>query len=211
MPAERRRASSSSSSNTAGLSRRCRPLQAPRGRVPRDVTLGIWTKDFGVPFQQVLNGFRADERGVLKSIDGRPGSLDEVVLEPGPYVPGAAWEVSLATDDGTVSAFARVFPRPLRARSGSCAISLELISRRGDRFMASATGFAPGEEVSIETQDASGIAHRRLRAGTDGGLPPDVVFHPLANNGHRARYEARGRACAVTISYEWGQAALLRR
>jgi hypothetical protein len=179
--------------------------------VPRDVTLGIWTKDFGAPFQRVLTGFRADEKGVLRAGDGRPESLDQVVLEPGPYVPGAAWEVSLASDDGTVSAFAKVFPRPLATRSGSCAISLELISRRGDRFMASATGFTPSEEVSIEVQDAAGIAHRRVRVGEDGGLPADVVFHRPATTDHRARYEARGRACAAAITYEWGQAALVRR
>jgi hypothetical protein len=179
--------------------------------VPHAVTLGIWTKDFGAQFQRVRAGFRADERGVATTADGQPAALDQVVLEPGPYLPGAAWEVSLASDDGAVSAFARVFPRPLTARSGSCAVALELISRRGDRFMASATGFAPGEEVSIEVHDAAGTAHRRLRVGADGAVPSDEVFHRPAPTDHRARYEVRGRACEAAISYEWGPAALVRR
>ena len=98
-------------------------------------------------------------------------------LEPGPYPRGAAWEVGLVSDDGTVTSFARVIPRPIAAQDGACAVSLELVSRRGDRFIASGSGFAPGEEVTVESEDSGRIVQKRQRVDGDGRLAPDVVAH----------------------------------
>jgi len=179
--------------------------------VPRNLTFAIWTKDFGASFQQVHEGFRTDERGTLVAVDskGQPRRLDELVLEPGPYPQGAAWEVGLVSDDRTVKAFARVIPRPIAARNGACAVGLELVSRRGDRFIASGDGFVPGEEVTIASQVSGRIMHHRTRVGEDGRLFPDVISHRTGDN--RAQYLVKGQACAVAVAYESGEAALARR
>jgi len=181
--------------------------------IPHDVTFGVWTKDFGASFQQVLAGFRMDEAGRLVALDGggRPERLDRVVLEPGPYPRGAAWEVGLVSDDGTIMSFARVIPRPIAARDGACAVSLELVSRRGDRFIASGVGFVPGEEVTIESQGSGRIMQKRQRVGGDGRLPLDVISHRPGDSDHRARYVVKSRACEVAVGYEWGEPALVRR
>jgi hypothetical protein len=181
--------------------------------VPRGVLFGVWTKDFGQSFQQVASGFRVNETGVLEALDdaGRPHRLEELVLDPGSYPRGAVWEVALVSADQAVTAFAKVVPRPIAAQQGACGLSLELVSRRGDRFLAAGQGFAPGEPVVVELQQARGTTEKRVRALPDGKLPPDVITHGTAAADVHARYVVKGRACEVAVDYTWGEPALTRR
>src|SRR5262245_34072299 len=86
--------------------------------MPPGVVFSVWTKDFGQFFHEVAAGLRMDESGVIVSSEpdgvGRPRRLDETALDPGPnYLPGAVWEVALASIDLTLTAFAKVIPHPL--------------------------------------------------------------------------------------------------
>jgi hypothetical protein len=181
--------------------------------VPRGVLFGVWTKDFGQSFQQVTAGFRINDAGVLEALDdaGRPHPLDELVLDPGAYPRGAVWEVALVSADQATSAFAKIVPRPIAAHQGSCDLSLELVSRRGEQFLAAGRGFAPGESVVVELQQATATTNKRVRALADGKLPPEVIAHGAPGADTHARYVVKGRGCEVAVDYTWGEAALSRR
>jgi len=131
-----------------------------------------------------------------------------MVLEPGPYPRGAGWEVALVSADRALRAFAKVIPHPMTARDGPCTISLELISHRGDRFLASGAGFTPEEEVLIEARYAGRVMQKRLHISSEGLLPPEIVSHGASNADRSARYAVTGHACAVAVEYEWGEPAL---
>jgi hypothetical protein len=175
---------------------------------------GVWAKDFGHSFHEVATGFRMDESGVMVSSEldgaGRLRRLDEMVLEPGLYPPGAIWEVALASVDLTLTAFAKVIPRPITARDGSCTVSLDLVSRRGDRFVASGVGFPPNEDVVIESWYTGRMIKKRQRVSAEGQLPLDVISHGASGLDRSARYEVKGRSCNVAVEYEWGEPALGR-
>jgi hypothetical protein len=194
---------------------------------PRGVVFGVWTKDFGHAFHEVATGFQMADAGVLVSselggtgwlwrwwhwiVGTRPRRLDELALDPGPYYPhGAVWEVALASVDRTLTAFAKVIPYPITARDGACTVSLELASRRGDRFVASGAGFAPGEEVITESRYSEGMIQKRWRISPEGLLSPDVILHGASGTNHSARYAVKGRSCNVVVEYEWGKPALSR-
>jgi len=181
--------------------------------MPRGVTFGVWTKAFGQPFMEAFSGFQMDEAGVLVSIDGsgRPRRLEEIALDPGPYPKGAVWMVALASDDHKLSAFAKVIPHPIAARDGACAVSLELISLHGNRFLASGAGFTPGEDVDVELRSAGRVTHRKQRVSAEGRLPSDVVSHGEISAVPTARYAVKALACGPAVEYEWGEAALKRR
>lgn len=181
--------------------------------IPRDLPFGVWTKEFGASFQQVLGRVRVAEDGivVVAAETASPHQSKRVVIEPGPYPRGAGWEVGLISDDRTVTAFARVIPRPIAARDGACSVSLELASRRGDKFLVSGIGFLPAEEVTIESRIGGRILQKRQRAREDGQLPPDVIAHWPGYADHRAQYAVKGRACEVMLDYEGGDPALARR
>jgi hypothetical protein len=189
--------------------------------LPRGVVFGVWARDFGHSFHEVATGFQMDGSGVMVSneldsaswvwrwwrwlVKGQPRRLDEMALDPGPSYPrGAVWEVALASVDRTLTAFAKVIPHPITARDGVCTVSLELASRRGDRFVASGAGFDPGDEVITESRYSERIIQKRWRISPEGLLPPDVILHGASDADHSARYVVKGRSCNVAVEYEWG-------
>ena len=182
--------------------------------LPGGVIFGVFTKDFSHSFHEVASGFQLDEAGKVVSIDSkvnRRQRLDEVVLNPGPYPKGAAWEVALVSSDRAIRAFAKAFPHPINARDGTCILLLELVSQRGDRFIASGNGFTPGEEVTTESRYSGRVIQNHLRISADGLLPPNNISHGASGANRAARYMVKGRSCEVAVDYEWGDAALVRR
>ena len=141
--------------------------------MPQGVIFGVFTKDFAHSFHEVAAGFQVDESGNMVSSEsngtGQPRRLDEIVLEPGPYPLGAAWEVALVSSDRAFRAFAKVIPHPITARDGPCTISLELISYRGDRFLVSGAGFAPGDDIITESRYAGRVIQKRQQISPSRG------------------------------------------
>jgi hypothetical protein len=184
--------------------------------LPRGVVFSVWAKDFGHSFHEVAAGFWMDESGVIVSSEligtsGRPRRLDEMEFEPGPYPRGAVWEVALVSADRTLTAFAKVIPRPIIAQDGPCTVALELVSLRGQRFMASGAGFAPGDDIVTESWYAGQIIQKRRRISAEGLLPPDVISHDSNGTDRSARYAVKSHSCEVAVEYEWGEPALSRR
>jgi hypothetical protein len=195
------------------------PSAAPSGAVryslrtdgfPPGITVGLWTKDFGQYFKEVIPGIRFDPSGVLIAPDSPGGRRGPIELDPGPYPRGAAWGVALASDDHQVAAFARVIPHPIESRDGPCSVSLELISLFGNRFLASGAGFVPGESARVEATSAGRTTYRVLRVSAEGSLPPDVVSHGEAGADPTARYAVKALKCKPLVEYQWGEAALKR-
>jgi hypothetical protein len=123
--------------------------------VSRDIFFNVWTQDFGAMFYMVASGLWLDESGNVvssgpqaafawldasgKVISSRPMKAEPhspLTIRPGPHPQGAAWSVALISVDRAVRAFAWVIPRPIISRSGPCMVQLELVSYRGDRFVA---------------------------------------------------------------------------
>jgi hypothetical protein len=182
--------------------------------VPQQIHFGLFTKDFSHSFHEIASGFHVDDFGNLASIDStvnRRQRLDEMVLAPGPYPMGAAWEVALVSTDRTIRAFAKAIPRPVTARDGTCTVSLELVSQRGDRFIVSGGGFFPGDEVITESRYSGRVIQKRQQISADGILPSVTISHGSRGTDRSARYMVKGQSCEVVLDYQWGEPALIRR
>jgi hypothetical protein len=181
--------------------------------LPRGVAFGVFTRPFDHGYHELESGFELDETGAL-SAPGAGGArkrLDDLVLGPGPYPLGAAWEAALVSSDRAVRVFAKVIPHPLTAAAGSCKLSLELASYLGDRFLASGSGFPPDEEVLTEQRYSGRQIRKPRRTAGDGALTPDPISHSAVGADRSARYTVKARTCEVSIDYDWGEPALLRR
>jgi len=183
--------------------------------LPTGVVFSVWTKHFGHGFHEVASGFRVDEAGKLVSdqsggVDG-PRHLDQMVFQPEAYPRGATWQVAVASADRTLTGYVTVIPRPIVARDGPCAVSLELVSHRGVRFLASGSGFAPGEDVIVESRYSGRARQKQQRVSAAGLLPPELISHAAIGDDRDARYSVKGRHCNVTLDYKWGDPALLGR
>jgi hypothetical protein len=181
--------------------------------ISREMVLNLWTQDFGAPFHMAASALRLDESGnVVSSRPVKAGQLHRpITIGPGPYPQGAAWSVALVSVDRTVRAFAAVIPRPIISRSGTCLVQLELVSYRGDRFVATGAGFPPGDEVTIESQYAGRVVEKRQKISSEGRLPLEVLAHESIGPDRKAKYVVRCRSCVVAIDYHWGARALSRR
>jgi hypothetical protein len=182
---------------------------------PRGVNLLLWEKEFDHSFYQMASVFQVDRSGGVveanSSLGKRPRKLDEMTFMPGPYPRGALWEVALVSSDRKLQAFAKAIPYPIIARNSLCVVSLELVSHRGEKFLASGSGFIPGDEVATELRYASRVIDKRVRTSVEGLLPPQVILHAAIANEPDAHYTVKGRFCEVSVDYQWGKAALIRR
>ena len=179
----------------------------------RDTVFNLWTQDFGALFRMVASGVRLDESGqVVSSTPGKTGQPPRsITIGPGPYPQGAAWSVALVSVDRKIRTFSAVIPRPLISRSGICMVQLELVSYRGDRFVATGAGFPPGGEVTIESVYAGRTIEKRQTISSEGRLPLEIISHATIGTEHSATYRVRGQSCEVAIDYPWGARALARR
>src|SRR5690242_5990747 len=180
--------------------------------LPRNDLFRILTKDFSHGFHAVPSGFQLDDSGNLVSTEsGEAVHLNEVIFDPGPYPRGAAWEAALVSVDRNIRLFAKTIPYPIVAHDGACTVSFELLSQSGDRFVASGTGFAPGDEVITESRCCGRIIQKHQRIAADGVLPPNNIAHGSHGADHTARYEVKTSSCGVVVDYTWGESALIRR
>ena len=179
----------------------------------REIIFNLWTQNFGAPFHMVASGLSLDESGnVVSSSSVKAGQSDPpITISPGPYPQGAVWSVALVSVDRAVRGFAAVIPRPIISRSGTCMVQLELVSYRGDRFVATGAGFPPGDEVTIESRYAGRVIERRKTISSEGRLPLEVLTHETIGPDHKARYLVKCKSCAVAVDYQWGARALSRR
>jgi hypothetical protein len=182
---------------------------------PKAVKLLLWSKEFDHSLRQMASVFQVDRAGNVVEINlgatKRPRRLDEMLFGPGPYPRGALWEVALVSVDRELQAFAKATPYPITDRDGACQVTLQLVSHRGDKFLASGLGFDPGVDVKIESQYAARLIEKHLRISGDGNLPPHVILHATIAADRSARYTVKGRSCQVSVDYEWGEPALTRR
>ena len=186
-------------------------LQVEPG-LPRNVLFKVLTKDFSHGFHAVASGFQVNDSGNLVSTEnGKAVRLDEMVFALGPYPRGAAWEAALVSADRTIRLFTKTIPYPIVAHDRGCTVSLELVSQRGDRFLASASGFIPGEEVITESQYSGRVVQKHKEVSSAERFPLDTIAHGSRGPGGTARYTVTGRTCNVVVDYNWGEPALSRR
>ncbi len=179
---------------------------------PRGLIFSIYTKDFPGTFAEMFLGFHVDDsQNMVSSKGGKQQRLEDFILTPGPYPRGAAWDIAIATADRSVSAFAQVIPQPIAVQSSGCSVSLQLFSPRGDRFLVTGSGFVPSENSFTELKTEGRIEQKLRKISADGQLPTHVISHGAVGSNSNAQYSVKGRLCRVTIDYDWGPAALIRR
>lgn len=182
---------------------------------PKGVKLLLWAKEFDHSLHQLASVFQVDNSGnVLEAnprVAKRSRKLEEMIFEPGPYPYGATWELALVSVDRKLQAFASAIPYPILSRDEPCEVALQLVSHRGEKFLASGSGFTPKDEVLTELRYAGYVMAKRVKTSADGSLPAHVLLHGSPGSDRNARYIVKGRSCEVVVKYKWGEPALVRR
>jgi hypothetical protein len=124
---------------------------------PAGVTYSFWRYKPQPKPVKLLNNLSVDESGVM-FVNELGSGTGEGTWEPAPlenaipltlfnFAPGEPFEFGIVSEDQTIQAFARVFPRPIETRQGVCHLYLERLNDGQTFYRAYATGLVPGEEL----------------------------------------------------------------
>ena len=167
-------------------------------------------------YETYLYSTRHKMQGSKPALLHSGGQIDEsgeLSAEPGilvaNYVEGEWIEFALISTDGAIKAFAKAIPFPFEAKSGSCRVWVELITK--DVFLAWGEGFVPGETIQIISQSGDELVEGSIDVSNDGTVGTVIFPSVVGKSGGKAKFTAIGGTCEVGVAYAWGTALRIKR
>ncbi len=118
---------------------------------------------------------------------------------------GESFEFGVVSEDGTVAAYAKIFPDPIEANEGDCYVFLEQLDTRRTMFAAYGEGFRPSELIAIESYSGE-IALPSSYTADEYGRFIGYAFPQIAGETFGpARLSVQSEHCSVFVEYEWGR------
>jgi hypothetical protein len=182
---------------------------------PAGKTYMLWTMQSGDHKTYTLQGpYLVDATGKLVCEGQAPSrghsrcfSLERVSIDIDNYHKGEPADYMVTSTDGTLRAYARVYPFPIQAQDGKCTLNVEIENNKFTSFVVRGAGFQPDENVktssSFGSNPTTGIQEASSRGEFTAATHADL---PGANSGS-ATFAATGSSCHPVVTYEWGKAA----
>lgn len=170
---------------------------------PQDKKYELW---LGISFQKPVHTkfvFHVNSMGEIVNEAGRISRFSV-----GNYHKGEPCSVGLISTDGSIKAFAKVYPFPLQASDGPCHLTLEMLTSDGKTFGVIGRGFPPNRVVESVSQSGSEVIRGQQQVNKNGDFGA-VVLPANVSGDTRASYGINSSACKVKVDYEWGGAALV--
>lgn len=171
---------------------------------PQNKTYVIWSRWLNgkmLPLERV----RSDHGGNLIAPGGMP--LNKMSFNFRQMYKGEPIEIAIVSSDGMVKAFTGSIPFPLKAEAkAGCSLTMQMLAPVGRRFVIAGNGFQAGEEVATMSRMSDKGQGRKLKASDKGGFIGTIDADEPGKAGGPASFRAAGKACSVTLQYEWGTA-----
>ncbi len=170
--------------------------------------LTFWTKYLGGNNYMRMSDVSLNEKGAIQGkLAGKPVPIGVGV---GKMAAGEPISWALASATTGKRAYARAVIVPIESHSAEgCSASAELRSPSGFVFLVTFRGFAPGEEVEITSQFKDENKPLTVHAD-DKGLTSFPVLFGEGDHG-KAKATAAGKGCKVSLEYQVGPDALVKR
>ncbi len=119
------------------------------------------------------------------------------------FVAGQSLDVALVS--GEMRAHAKVFPFPIESQEADCRIQIELLSPKGNIFMASVSGFDVGEPVRVESLYKDEHIDQVIDVPADGVIDMPLVYGEYDRG--TATLRVSGAECTTSVTYGVGEDA----
>ena len=120
---------------------------------------------------------------------------------------GESMNYALISDDKSNMAFIEVTPFPIKAKgTGSCRLSVKLVSPAGQIFLIEGGGFEPRQEIHVVAQSNGETGGFQLRGTVDGTFIHGILPAIKGKTGGLSTFTASDRSCSVTVRFHWGDA-----
>lgn len=180
---------------------------------PQGKTYSLWFVRVGEESKRIVDKLYVDDSGIMIVQEFKPDT--DVPFLPAPmatvlpltvdhFQPGEPVSLSLISEDEEIKGHAKDFPLPIEDRDGSCHVYLEMIEPTRMSFAAWGQGFAPNEEVSVESRSGEEVIKKTRKIESDGGFL-DILLPQTVHKKHGvASFRVTGDDCSVAVEYEWG-------
>ncbi len=170
-----------------------------------------------------MGGFSVDSTGELVCPAApQPGSATPVGLPCMPsktleqsvalsfstYHKGEPTDLAVVSSDGSVRAFARAYPFPIKSQDAKCTLNVELENSEFTSFIIRGAGFGPGENVKTSSSFGKDTTSGTQQASAKGEFAAAIHADVPGKNSGSATFAATGNSCHPTVTYEWGKAAM---
>jgi hypothetical protein len=171
-----------------------------------DKRFNLWLKSlkYPKPIQPVPSEFHIDAMGKIVDSSGR-----EARITVGDFKRGEWVEVGLIATDSTVKAFTKIVPFPIEAKDKSCRVWAELVDPDGKIFTVSGEGFPANAELSTASRSEGEAMSETVKTGDAGDFFIILLPSVIGKQSGTVTYTASGKTCTVTLSFNWGRAALI--
>ena len=169
----------------------------------------LWFWNLGKKPQKGIQGVSFNSQGLLVC-SGKPGEC----LGKGPDDPiniqttamlGEPKRFAIVSTDGRVAGFAEAVPFPIAASDRKCKLSVVREAPLAEVVAVRASGFVPYEMLRVTGQFGPEKTTHSPSAAPDGTWEAIMGTKAPGLNSGTATIKVAGQACAVTVSFPWGE------
>jgi hypothetical protein len=112
--------------------------------------------------------------------------------------------LALVSDDGTAKAFVEVIPFPNSTVDKGCSLESVLGTAKGEVTYVRGHGFAPGEELTMNSESYGEKNNGVAKAEADGSYFAVALPNVLGKLSGTTVWEVKGKTCDPKLTFTWG-------
>jgi hypothetical protein len=175
---------------------------------PEDQVYNLWQWIPDKSPQLIMKGVSFDKRGVLVC-SGKPGHCsgdgpDDPINIKTTAVLGEMKRMAVASNDGTIVAFADAVPFPIENSDKGCKLSIVRFSALADTVVAHASGLKTGAPLTVTTRYGNEDATEKANSGTDGTWREVVLAQGTKQPSGKAFISVSDGLCTVAVTFDYG-------
>jgi hypothetical protein len=189
---------------------------------PAGVPFTLWMRRTGGDAQWIATGYALDSVGAASCADRArhaalaatagtgwcPAPLEQISLDVGDAMQGESFAFAASTEDGRLSAYAVVVPRPVTVATPGCgSLDARVVDAEAKAIAITGRDFAPSARITTESRSGKDVVAGEVNSDSTGRFVAIVMPGTAGGRGGEAAFVARSGSCEVTLSYPWGRAA----
>jgi hypothetical protein len=110
----------------------------------------------------------------------------------------------ISDDDAHLKGFVAVVPFPNAATDHGCKLESIIGSPKGEMTYLQASGFAPNEELTIDSESYKETRHLVSHADENGAYFSAMLPHVLGKDSGKTSVQVKSKTCSPKLNFSWG-------
>ncbi|HET6200192.1 MAG: hypothetical protein ACHQJX_12235 [Candidatus Acidiferrales bacterium] len=178
--------------------------------MPKDKLYSLVAVSFDLRPVTYLQGITLDDSGMAICV-GRPETCGDSSKPNDPVEPillaakGEPKRFGLISSDGQNKAFVSVTPFPIEGKDRGCSVDVTLLLAHGEAVLIHGADFQSNVPVNVATLSENEKAGGDLTTDSNGELYYIELPYVKGKTDGKTRVTLTSKACAPSVSYQWGK------